>query len=458
MKLTWVQVSQWTGADLRGSSEASFTGYSIDSRTINPGELFFAVRGERFDGHGFVSAAFERGAGAAVVSRESLDGLPEDVKEKALFIVDGDPLSALQALAGAVRRYWGRRVVAITGSAGKTTTKDAVAAVLSTKFRVMKSQGNLNNGFGMPLQLLRLDDAGEVAVIEMGMSNSREIAALAKIAAPDWGVVTNVGWAHAENFPDGIAGIARAKYELVEALSSDGIAFLNCDDAYASQFGRGFRGKVVYYGSGPCAEPHAESIEELGREGVRFRVLAGEEHADVRLALMGRHNVTNVMAAIAVGLEAGVKLKDCVQAIEALQAADKRGEILNIRGATLINDCYNSNPEALKSMILTLAALPAKRRILVAGEMLELGHEADELHRACGEFAAKQGIDVVVGVRGNAEKIVESARNAGAQGIFIASPEQAGEWLNANLRPEDAVLLKGSRGVKLERALPLIQP
>jgi UDP-N-acetylmuramoyl-tripeptide--D-alanyl-D-alanine ligase len=453
LKLPLETIAIWTAAELRADlsfADVEVSEYSIDSRTVAPGALFFAVRGERFDGHDFVASALERGAVAAVVSREASVGFPRSVP---LLIVDHDPLLALQALAAAVRRHWGGRVVGVTGSAGKTTTKEAVAAVLATGFHVLKSEGNLNNGYGLPLQLLRLQQSDEVAVIEMGMSHAGEIAALAKIAAPNWGVVTNVGWAHAENFADGISGIARAKYELIEALPADGVAFLNCGDPYVSQFGRDFRGKTVSFGSGPCAEPHAEEIVELGQAGSSFRVFSGERSASVRLPLMGRHNVANAMAAIAVGLEAGIPLAACVAAVEGLRAGSKRGQIRRFRGATIIDDCYNSNPDALKSMIATLASMPAKRRILIAGEMLELGRDAAALHFACGEFAAKQGIDIVVGVRGLAMQLVDGAAQAGAEAIFVESPELAAEWMLTSLGDGDAVLLKASRGVQLERAL-----
>lgn len=459
MKLSYKRIGQWIGAEMPSAPRAAekATGYSIDSRTLAPGDLFFAVQGERFDGHDFVEAALARGAGAAVVSKDKVPRLPEAVRGGSLLVVEGDPLTALQRLAAAVRRHWGGRVVGVTGSAGKTTTKEAVAAVLAKRFRVLKSEGNLNNGFGLPLQLLRLEAEDEVAVIEMGMSNAGEIAALAKIAAPNWGVVTNVGWAHAENFPEGISGIARAKYELIEALPPDGVAFLNCGDPYVSQFGRDFAGKTVSFGSGPCAEPHAEEIVDLGQEGSRFLAMAGDESVEVRLALMGRHNVTNAMAAIAVGIEAGVPLAECGAAVEGLTAGKKRGEVRQIRGATVIDDCYNSNPEALKSMIATLASIDARRRILLAGEMLELGRDTAELHRACGEFAARKGIDVVVGVRGNAVHIADGAEAAGAKAVFVESPEVAGEWLRSELRAGDAVLLKASRGVQLERALAVLE-
>jgi UDP-N-acetylmuramoyl-tripeptide--D-alanyl-D-alanine ligase len=467
MKLSLNRIGQWIGAEmplrLRGVSalaDGLATGYSIDSRTVAPGELFFAVKGERFDGHDFVEAALTRGAAGAVVSREKIASLPPGIQQGDLLAVIDDPLAALQRLAAAMRRHWGGRVVGVTGSAGKTTTKEAVATVLAARFRVLKSEGNLNNAFGLPLQLLRLEPEHEVAVIEMGMSHAGEIAALAKIAAPNWGVVTNVGWAHAENFADGISGVARAKYELIEALAADGVAFLNCGDPYVSQFGRDFAGKTIFYGAGPCAEPHAEDMVELGPEGIRFQVVAGEESSTVRLKMMGRHNVTNAMAAIAVGLEAGISLAECVAAVERLTPGNKRGEVRQIRGATVIDDCYNSNPEALKSMIATLASMPVSkaggRRILVAGEMLELGRDSPELHRRCGEFAGQNRIDIVVGVRGKAVFIVDGAEAAGAKGIFVETPEAAGEWLGSELRAGDAVLLKASRGVQLERALAVL--
>jgi UDP-N-acetylmuramoyl-tripeptide--D-alanyl-D-alanine ligase len=460
VKLQLQDIATYMGAELRSREsdplQQPATGYSIDTRTLSPGDLFFAVRGERYDAHDFVAAALQRGARAAVVSRNKVTELLDLAHTHTLLIVD-DPLIALQTLAAAVRRHWNKRVIGITGSAGKTTTKEAVAAVLGARFAVLKSQGNLNNEYGMPLQLLKLEPEHEIAVIEMGMSHPGEIAALARIAHPDWGVVTNVGSAHAQNFPDSMAGIARAKYELVQSLPVSGVAILNCDDPYVGQFGRDFHGRSIYFGMGPCADPRASDIEELGAEGMRFQVTAGETQATVILPLLGRHNVWNAMAAIAAGIEAGIPLAECATAAGRLRPPDKRGEVLRIGDATVINDCYNSNPEALKSMILTLAAMPAKRRILVAGEMLELGPESISLHRECGRVAAEAGIDLVVGVRGNAQHLVEGAREAGALAIFLPMPLEAGEWLKAELRPGDAALLKASRGVGLEQALRVLQ-
>ena len=457
MKLALDQIAHWTSGTLHILRQnvhtyVAATGYSIDSRTLNPGDLFFAVRGERFDGHDFVVSALERGASAAVVAKNKVLELPEQARQNTLLIVD-EPLIGLQTLAAAVRRHWGKRVIGITGSAGKTTTKEAIATVLAAKFRVLKSQGNLNNGFGLPLQLLRLEPEHEIAVIEMGMSNIGEISALTHIAVPDWGVVTNVGNAHAENFPDGIAGVARAKYELIASLPADGVAFLNCDDAYVSQFGRDFRGKSVYFGKGPCADPRVESVDELGAEGLRMQVRAGEGEAQVCLRLLGQHNVANALAAIAVGLEAGVPLEDCATALTTLEPGDKRGQVFHARGATIINDSYNSNPEALKAMVQTLMSMPGQRHILVAGEMLELGRESTALHASCGEAAALARVDIVLGVRGNALQIVEAAKQGGSEALFVETPELAGAWLKRNLRERDVVLLKASRGVRLERAL-----
>jgi UDP-N-acetylmuramoyl-tripeptide--D-alanyl-D-alanine ligase len=456
VKLTLGQVAEWIHAGGKFAANAEAMGYSIDSRTIAAGELFFAVRGERFDGHDFVQAALDNGAVGAVV-REGWIAPAEMDQSRLLRVAEDESdcvLAALQQLAHMARRSWGGRVVAITGSAGKTTTKDAVAQVLGAKFCVLKSQGNLNNAFGLPMQLLRIEAEHEVAVIEMGMNHAGEIAALAKIAEPDWAVVTNVAPVHLEFFADGIAGIARAKYELIEALPPDGIAVLNCDDELVTKFGEGMGERAVFYGLSDCADVRAGGIAELGAEGTVFTATAQGERARVHLHLLGRHNVYNALAAIAVGLRSGMKLTETAAALNELRAGEKRGEVVEWRGANLINDCYNSNPRALDAMVDALLAMPVVhqgRHIVVAGEMLELGTDGEALHRACGRRMAERGVDVVVGVRGLARALVEGA--AETEAIFVATPEEAGAWLQANLRPGDAVLLKASRGVRLERAL-----
>src|ERR1700734_3731021 len=255
MKLPLSRVAEFLSAAGEFDANAVAQGYSIDSRSIQRGELFLAVKGERMDGHDFVTQALEKGAVAAVIRKDQLARYP---LKTGLITVD-DTLTALQTLATAVRRLWAKPLIGVTGSAGKTTTKEAIAHVLSTRFRVLKSEGNFNNHFGLPLMLLKLEPEYDVAVIEMGMSHTGEIRALAKIARPEIGVVTNVAPVHLQFF-DSVAGIARAKYELVESLSGNGTAVLNADDEYVSQFGRDFKGKVVMYGRRATADVRAEDV------------------------------------------------------------------------------------------------------------------------------------------------------------------------------------------------------
>ncbi len=455
MRLTLGEIADYVHAEGDFNSSAEVFGYSIDSRMLSEGDLFFAVTGERFDGHQFVEAAMHAGAAAAVVSTRWV--IPAEIDSaKLLRVPDSEDcvLRAMQSLARQVRRRWAGRVIGITGSAGKTTTKECVAAVLASRYRVLKSAGNLNNHFGVPLQLLRLEPEHEVAVLEMGMNHTGEIAALAKIAEPDWGLVSNVGPVHTENFANGIAGVAAAKRELIEALPREGIAFLNADDAFVSQFGRDQTVGVRTFGIEEAADVRAVDVTGAGSEGVEFRVVTAQGSAPARIRLLGRHNVYNALAAVAVGIESGIALEECVEALHVLEPGDKRGQQIEWHGARILNDTYNSNPVALNAMVDALAAIPALRRIVVAGEMLELGAASAELHAACGEHMHLRGIDQVIGVRGFAADLVLGAR-AGA--IFVETPEEAGAWLRDNLRAGDAVLLKASRGVRLERALNLLQ-
>ena len=459
MKLTLGQIADWLHAEGEIDAVAIAQGYSIDSRTVAACELFFAVRGERVDGHDYVEAALKNGAVAAVVSMRWL-APPELDSAKLLRVPDEENdcvLAALQTLAHEVRRVWGRRVIGVTGSAGKTTTKDCIATVLSADFRVLKTEGNLNNHFGLPLQLLRLEPEDEIAVLEMGMNHAGEIAALCRIAEPDWAVVSNVAPVHLEFFSDGLDGIARAKRELVEALPSDGVAFLNGDDLRVAEFGNGRGDRAVLYGTRENASVRAVEMEDLGLAGSQVLVKAGSLQHSLRLRLLGRHNMLNALAAISVGLASGIPLARCCEAMETMQPAEKRGAVLVWHGARIINDCYNSNPHALNAMVSTMANSTAERRILIAGEMLELGPEAPMLHEECGRAAALAGIDVVIGVRGLARDLTQAAADAGAETMFFEAPEEAGEWMREHLREGDLVLLKGSRGVRLERALEALR-
>jgi UDP-N-acetylmuramoyl-tripeptide--D-alanyl-D-alanine ligase len=448
MKLTLARIAEFISATGEFDHKPVAQGYSIDSRTIQPGELFFAVKGDRLDGHDFVEQALAKEAVAAVVRKDQLVRFP--VKSR-LLAVD-DTLIALQTLAAAVRRVWGKPLVGITGSTGKTTTKDIIAHVLSSKFRVLKSEGNFNNHFGLPLMILKLQPEQDVAVIEMGMSHAGEIAALARIAQPNLGVVTNVAPVHLEFFAS-VADIARAKYELIASLPMGGTAVLNADDEYVSQFGRDFHGKVVTYGLRRPADVRAENIEARGAEGSTFDLIAGGCRESVGLPLLGSHNVYNALAGIAVALERGITPSGAAHSLASLHPSDKRGEVVKVNNITVINDCYNCNPTALRAMVETLAAMPARRHIAVVGEMLELGPTGEEIHRQSGRHIAEQKIDAVVGVRGMAKQMVEAAAGAGIRAEYVATPEEAGEWLAREAGVGDVVLLKASRGVKLERAL-----
>src|SRR5436853_4919593 len=288
MKLPLSRIAEFLSATGEFDPEAIAQGYSIDSRTVQPGELFFAVKGERLDGHDFVAAALERGACEAVVRKDHLSRYSTRAR---LLAVD-DTLVALQRLATSTRRLWGKPLIGVTGSAGKTTTKEAIAHILSQRYRVMKSEGNFNNHFGLPLMLLKLEPEHDMAVIEMGMSHLGEIKVLAKIAQPETGVVTCVAPVHIEFF-DSLASIARAKYELIESLPSGGTAVLNADDEYVSQFGRDFHGKVVTFGLQPTADVQAEKIDPQGALGSKFIIAADGCRQAAVLPLVGKHNIYN---------------------------------------------------------------------------------------------------------------------------------------------------------------------
>ncbi|HEY0564846.1 MAG TPA: UDP-N-acetylmuramoyl-tripeptide--D-alanyl-D-alanine ligase [Terriglobales bacterium] len=464
MKLSLQEIANALNASGKFEGEAVAENYSIDSRAVNAGDLFFAIKGERYDAHDFVRDVIGRRAYAVVA--EARAGEFGDLS--GVLVVE-DTLAALQALGNYVRRKWGKRVIGLTGSAGKTTTKDATALVLSRHFHVLKSQGNLNNHYGVPLQLLRLEPEHDMAVIEMGMNHAGEIAALCRIAEPDWAIITNVGVAHAGNFEDGIEGVSRAKFELVENTKPNGIIVLNADDERVRRFGERYQGSTMLYGTAEDANVRAANIRDKGALGSEFDILLQPLRvsassttdttgivAHAELPLIGAHNLLNAMAAVATGVASGIPLEECAKAIASLSPGDKRGEVLQIAGATVINDCYNSNPKALQAMIEALMKVPARRHVAVVGEMRELGDLSREMHSECGQFIAAQHVDSLLGVTGDARSLVEAAQAAGIKAEFVETPQQAGEWLSENMREGDAVLLKASRGVRLEGALEVL--
>jgi UDP-N-acetylmuramoyl-tripeptide--D-alanyl-D-alanine ligase len=440
MNISLRRVAEWLG--LKTESNATVRGWSVDSRTIRPSDLFFALRGPNQDGNKFVAQAFEKGAVAAIV-----DG---NVAGSGDVLRVEDSLRALQALASRARDEWGGDVVAVTGSAGKTTTKEMIAEMLSTAMPVAKSEGNLNNHVGLPLSLLRLDPQARVAVIEIGMNHAGEIRDLAAIAKPQAGVVTNIGYAHIEFF-ESIDGIAAAKRELIEALPPTGTAVLNADDPHVAAFAKSHRGRAILFGQSPNAEVRAEDVE-YSLDGVHFRV--GETAFES--SLIGSHSVSNILAGIAVANLYEIPAAKLVDPVRKLRPGKMRGERFRHHQILIYNDCYNSNPDAARAMIDVLRNTPARRRIAVLGEMLELGRWAEPLHRDVGTYAVGQGIDVLVGIRGAACCTLDAALRAGLRAgaaFFFEDPAEAGRKLQSIAEPGDAILFKGSRGVHVERAL-----
>jgi UDP-N-acetylmuramoyl-tripeptide--D-alanyl-D-alanine ligase len=475
-----------SGTNSAGNIGAAISGVSIDSRTIQPGELFIAIRGPNHDAHGFVQKALDRGAPAAVVARSRLGEYPEDVRAR-LFGVD-DTLVALQRLASKVCEMWrkgaaGRRIGAVAGSLGKTTTKEIFAALLGTRFRVLKTQGNLNNEYGLPLTLLRLDDSYDAAVVELGMSHPGELAHLTRIASPDVGVVTRVAVEHLEFFAS-IEEIALAERELVEMLPwPEAVAVLNADDERVDKFSEVARGKVIRFSAGggnsaetnanrgAAAEFQAEAPAEFRAEAIDERGIAGSEfdfvwprgRARLALPLIGRHNVMNAVAALAAASVWGIGAEEARQAFASLKPADKRGEVAHFEdGFSVINDSYNSSPTALAAVIALLGTAPGyERRILAAGEMLELGPSSAELHREAGRTAVADGkIGWIFAVQGQAKELVEGAIGAGfprERAKWFENSQEAAKHIEAFLKRGDLLLLKGSRGTRMEKILEAIE-
>jgi UDP-N-acetylmuramoyl-tripeptide--D-alanyl-D-alanine ligase len=443
VKATLAELARAIGATLPAAHDALIEGWSVDSRTIRPGELFFALKGPRFDGHDFVGEALARGAVGAVVER-ALPGV------QGPLLVVPDTQRALEAAGSWARDRFQGRVIAVTGSAGKTTTKDAIAELLGTAMEVARSEGNLNNHVGVPLSLLRLPEQARAAVLELAMNHAGEIRRLAALARPEIGVVTNVGHAHV-GFFESLDQVALAKRELIESLPPHGVAVLNADDERVAAFAQVHPGLVLTFGFSERADVRAEDVS-FGAEGSRFRV----GNVWFECPLPGRHGVMNVLAALAVARLFGLPLERLRDAVRKLEAGGMRGRRLMHRGVLILDDCYNSNPEALRAMLETLAATPARRRIAVLGEMLELGRWAEALHREAGRRVVECGVDVLVGIRGAARYLVEEAVRAGmppGAAFFFEDPVEAGRFLRGLLREGDAVLFKGSRGVQVERAL-----
>src|SRR5262245_50752996 len=459
MNLLLDEVTAAVDGALAGPANILARGYSIDSRTMKAGDLLFAIKGPHFDGHDLLRQAIDKKACGIVIDAKFQTPLESNSDFGIIRVAS--PIDALRTLARSVRRKWGKPIIGVTGSAGKTTTKEIIATVLSKRFSVFKSVGNLNNEFGLPLCLLRVEPSQNFGVLEMGMSAKGEIRRLASIAEPNEGVITNVNPVHLEFF-DSVDAIAEAKAELLEGLVEPRRAFLNNDDSRVRAMARKFDGKIVTFGIKSVAAFKVERTRDLGLDGSAFTVRHGREEANVVLPLLGQHNIANALAAIAIGASHEVPWNDIKAAIAETKPEKMRGRVVRFReGFVVIDDSYNSNPKALTEMIRFCGKLRGySRKIVVAGEMLELGGESDQLHRECGREAARAGTDLVIGVQGMARELLAGARSEGLgpeQLKFFTDARETGDFLKQVVKRGDVILIKGSRGVKLDQAVNVLR-
>lgn len=444
------RVAQLAGGRLvQGRPETLILSYTFDSRQATPGALFFALKDKR-DGHQFVRDAYEKGAAAACISEE-VGSLPP---EFGLIKVD-DTLKALQTLAARWLGLYPVKIVGITGSVGKTSTKEFTARLLQEKFRVLKSPGNFNNQIGVPISILSMDGSQDIAVLEMGMSQPGEIRKLTEIAPPDVAVITGIAPVHLAFFRD-LEEIALAKKEILDGSRPGALAVLNGDDPLLRKIGEAWSGgRVLYYGSGQDFPVRAENLEHLGLEGLRFDLVMGDERTSLRVPFLNRALVSNLLAACAVARSFGLKLRELLPALGDLPAVEHRGQLLEMKaGIRVYDDSYNSNPVALEAVLESLSRIPARRKIAVLGDMLELGPREIDFHREAGSRLPENGWDVLVTVGPRARHLAEAAVEHGLHPGAVHSFDEAMEaarWLRHFLQAGDLVLVKGSHGLALDR-------
>lgn len=443
---------------MAGDPSSPIDGFSIDSRTLAAGDLFLAIRGDRLDGHRFVGEALRKGACGVVVSDATVVP-PTAAGSRAPLVLRVDETTrALQRLGQYVRRASGAQVVAITGSAGKTTTKELTAAALSARYRVFRSTGNLNNHIGVPLSLLELRRRPEVGVLELGMSAAGEIRLLVGLAEPDVRVWTNVAEVHSAFFPS-IEAIADAKAEVLAGATAGTTLVANAADPRVMARTAGFPGRTITFGIDVAADVSASDVSDLGLDGSRATLRTPAGQAELRIRLLGRGNLANALAAIGVALRFEVPLDLALGRVAAAGPAARRGEVLRLpAGPTVIDDSYNSNPTAVERALEPLSQdRTSRRRIAVLGEMLELGERAVTLHQRCGQAAAGAGLDALVTVGGPAARALADA--AIAAGMATASvmhcdtSDEAADVVARLARSGDLVLVKGSRGIRTDRVV-----
>jgi UDP-N-acetylmuramoyl-tripeptide--D-alanyl-D-alanine ligase len=450
-RCTLEEVARYSGGHLlKGDPMLAVDRLHTDTRTLAAGDCFVALQGDRFDGHAFVGQVKNRGAVAALVSRRPS---PADVPEDLALVEVPDTLEALQRFAATYRRLLSVHVVGVTGSSGKTSTKELIASVLRVRFKTKATEGNLNNHIGVPLTLIRLDEDDQYGVVEMGMNHPGEIAPLVKMAAPEIGVISSIGPAHIEFFEDQ-AGIAVEKAELIAALPPEGLAVLNSDDEWSRRIADRTRARIAWVGSGPDSTWRAEELH-VESDHLSFLLRHNGSSARVRLPVVNRIMVSNALLAAAVGRECGMTMDEIARGLEAVKLPGARMQVLNIEGAWIINDSYNANPDSMKAALIALREFPnAARRLAVLGSMGELGLHATELHFDAGEFAAKQGVEFLIAVGPHADSYARGAIAGGLthhQIISATDSEEAAAVLKPMLREGDAVLVKGSHFMGLER-------
>lgn len=451
-RLSLEMVLEATGGRLQGPADQtnglSFAAVSTDSRSVRAGELFVALKGERYDGHDFVAEAIRRGAAAAIVSK------PVAAAAGAAVLIEvHDTLEAMGRIAAAHRSRFALPVIAITGSVGKTTTKEMTAQILSQRFKVLKTEENYNNEIGVPLAALQLEPSHQAAVFEIAMRAPGEIAWLAHIVKPSIGVITNVGVTHLERLGS-IEAIAAAKAELLHGMGADSAAVLNADDDNSKPLLATAKGKVVTFGVDRPADVAAREVS-LGPTGsAQFRLAAGKGDALVRLQVPGRHNVVNALAAAAAALQAGATMEDVRGGLESTTLGKHRLQIItSARGFTILDDCYNANPDSMIAALEVLAELQVQRRMAVLGDMLELGPEAAEMHRLVGREAAKRRLALLVVAGDFAHHLREGAlASMSEEQVIVASAvEECADIIQQAARAGDAVLVKASRAMAFER-------
>jgi UDP-N-acetylmuramoyl-tripeptide--D-alanyl-D-alanine ligase len=451
--LTFDQIAEMVGGEVIAGGGIVSTSVIIDSRETKEGACFFAIRGERLDGHRFLEQALSQSAGAVV------SAIPETIPENKGLIRVEDTTEALQRLAASIRNRYDFLLIGITGSAGKTTTKEMIATLIATERATFRSWGNFNNQIGAPLCMDNMPDGAEVVVSEMGMNHKGEIAEIAGLLRPHVGVYTNIAPVHIEFFGT-IEKIAEAKRELLENVVPGGTIVINNDNEYVVRISEGFEGRKITYGINAEADYRAVKIEERGLFGTRFRVAAEGDERELELVLPGRHNLENLLAAIATARGIGISWEGIESGVAQVKPAYHRGVLVPFRGATVYDDTYNSNPYALARALELMAQADVNgRRIAVIGDMLELGEQETKFHREAGRGIPRK-IDLIAAVGKRAPFVLEGARDAGfADGTLhhFENAEEAGEFLKEEIREGDLVLIKGSRGVGLDRAVKMLE-